>query len=176
MWLNLTAHKSMLIQVKAWCRQASRHYLNQCWPSFMMLHGIARASEFRFYTLRPSDAIWSILVQVIGNCLLPDGTQPLSEPMLTNHQWGLLAFTSGQFHQKISQDVYPWFMIWKLHVLISDYSHISQGPILRPSDSYMYQWTGSSLVLLPVYIFQMHSLHIKTVVFFFQIFSEICFW
>ena len=27
-----------------------------------------------------------------GNDLLPDGTQPLPEPMLTNHPWGLMAF------------------------------------------------------------------------------------
>ena len=28
-----------------------------------------------------------------GNGLLPDGTKPLPEPMLTNDQWGVVAFT-----------------------------------------------------------------------------------
>ena len=29
---NLTNEKSTLVQVMAWCRQATSHYLNQCWP------------------------------------------------------------------------------------------------------------------------------------------------
>ena len=33
-----------------------------------------------------------------GNGLLPDGTKPLPEPMLTYHQWGSVAFTWEQFH------------------------------------------------------------------------------
>ena len=33
------------------------------------------------------------------NGLMPDITMPLPEAMLTNHQWGLVAFTGGQFHQ-----------------------------------------------------------------------------
>ena len=28
---NLTNEKSTLVQVMAWCRQATSHYLNQCW-------------------------------------------------------------------------------------------------------------------------------------------------
>ena len=34
-----------------------------------------------------------------GNGLLPDGTKPLLEPMLTYHQKGLVAFIWGQFHE-----------------------------------------------------------------------------
>ena len=29
---DLTDDKSTLVQVMAWCRQATSHYLNQCWP------------------------------------------------------------------------------------------------------------------------------------------------
>ena len=32
--------------------------------------------------------------------LSPDGIKPLPEPMLTNHQWGLGAFTEKQFHRE----------------------------------------------------------------------------
>ena len=35
--------------------------------------------------------------------VLPDGTKPLPEPMLANHQWGLLAFTLGQSHINCSR-------------------------------------------------------------------------
>ena len=31
--------KSTLGQVMAWCHEAPSHYLNQCWPSFMILYG-----------------------------------------------------------------------------------------------------------------------------------------
>ena len=36
-----------------------------------------------------------------GNGLLPDGTKPLPEPVLTYHQSGPVAFTWGQFHMKL---------------------------------------------------------------------------
>ena len=38
-----------------------------------------------------------------GNGLLPDGIKPLLEPMSPNHQWGFVAFTWGQFHNKCSR-------------------------------------------------------------------------
>ena len=33
-----------------------------------------------------------------GNGLLPDGTKPLPEPMLTHHQCGSVALTQDQLH------------------------------------------------------------------------------
>ena len=40
--LDLTDDKSTLVQVMAWCRQATSHYLNQCWPRFMSPYGVIR--------------------------------------------------------------------------------------------------------------------------------------
>ena len=40
--LNLTDDKSTLVQVMAWCRQATSHYLSQCWPRYMSPNGITR--------------------------------------------------------------------------------------------------------------------------------------
>ena len=40
---------------------------------------------------------------ISGNGLLSDSTKPLTEPMLTNHMWDLVAFTWGQFHRKRSR-------------------------------------------------------------------------
>ena len=34
-WQSLTDDKSILVQVMAWCRQATSYYLSQCWPSSM---------------------------------------------------------------------------------------------------------------------------------------------
>ena len=48
----------------------------------------------------PSDAVGDMdLVNIgSGNGLLPDGTKPLPEPMLTYHQ-GPVTFIWGQFHK-----------------------------------------------------------------------------
>ena len=39
---DLTDDKSTLVQVMAWCRQATSHYLSQCWPSSMSPYGVSR--------------------------------------------------------------------------------------------------------------------------------------
>ena len=39
---GLTGDKSTLVQVMAWCRQASSHYLSQCWPRSMSPNGVTR--------------------------------------------------------------------------------------------------------------------------------------
>ena len=39
---DLTEDKSTFVQVMAWCRQATSHYLSQCWPSSMSPYGVAR--------------------------------------------------------------------------------------------------------------------------------------
>ena len=40
--LDLTDDKSTLVQVMAWCRQATSHYLSQCWPKSLSLYGNTR--------------------------------------------------------------------------------------------------------------------------------------
>ena len=39
---DLTDDKSTLVQVMAWCCQATSHYLTQSWPSSMSTYGITR--------------------------------------------------------------------------------------------------------------------------------------
>ena len=43
-WMSsdLTDDKSALVQVMVWCRQATSHYLSQCWPSSMSPYGVTR--------------------------------------------------------------------------------------------------------------------------------------
>ena len=41
--MNFTDNKSTLVQVMAWCRQATSHYLSQCWPRSMSPNGVTRA-------------------------------------------------------------------------------------------------------------------------------------
>ena len=40
--LDLIDDKSTLVQVMAWCHQATSHYLSQCWPRFMLPYGVTR--------------------------------------------------------------------------------------------------------------------------------------
>ena len=42
MSLDLTDDKSTLVQVMAWCRQATSHYLSQCWPRYLSSYGATR--------------------------------------------------------------------------------------------------------------------------------------
>ena len=39
---DLTDDKSTLVQVMAWCRQATSHHLSQCWPRSMSPYGVIR--------------------------------------------------------------------------------------------------------------------------------------
>ena len=39
---DFTEDKSTLVQVMAWCRQATSHYLSQCWPRSMSPNGVTR--------------------------------------------------------------------------------------------------------------------------------------
>ena len=42
MALDLTDDKSTLVQVMAWCHQATSHYPSQCWPRSMLPNGVTR--------------------------------------------------------------------------------------------------------------------------------------
>ena len=43
-WMSqdFTDDKSTLVQVMAWCREATSHYLSQCWPRSMSPYGVTR--------------------------------------------------------------------------------------------------------------------------------------
>ena len=42
MLFDFTDDQSRLVQVMAWCRQATSHYLSQCWPRSLMPYGVTR--------------------------------------------------------------------------------------------------------------------------------------
>ena len=46
---DLTDDKSTLVEVMAWCHQATSHYPNQCWRSSMLPYGITRANELTYW-------------------------------------------------------------------------------------------------------------------------------
>ena len=48
--LDLTDDKSTLVQVMAWCRQATSHYLSQCWPRSVSPYGVTRPQWVNYMT------------------------------------------------------------------------------------------------------------------------------
>ena len=50
MSLDLTDDKSTLVQVMAWCHQATSHYLSQCWPRSLS-YGITRPQWINVWRL-----------------------------------------------------------------------------------------------------------------------------
>ena len=64
-------------------------------------------------TWHPVTEIWVNLGP--GNGLLPDGTKPLPEPMLTDHQWSPMTFILGQF-QKRCLNHQSLKSVWKLYI------------------------------------------------------------
>ena len=61
MSMDLTDDKSTLVQVVAWCRQATSHYLSQCWPSSMSLYDVTRPQWVKCQ--RESTCIFRCLVK-----------------------------------------------------------------------------------------------------------------
>ena len=46
---DLTDDKSTLVQVMAWCRQATSHYLSQCWPRSMLPNGVTKPQWVKMF-------------------------------------------------------------------------------------------------------------------------------
>ena len=99
MSLDLTDDKSTLVQVMAWSRQATSHYLSQCWPRSVSPYGVTRPQwvntlrhfqmhffheniwiSLKFVPKGPFNNI-SALVEIMPWC--QTGDKPLSEPTST---------------------------------------------------------------------------------------------
>ena len=53
MSLDFTDDESTLVQVMAWCRQATSHYLSQCWPRSMSSNDVTRPQWVNNFPLSP---------------------------------------------------------------------------------------------------------------------------
>ena len=47
--LDFIDDQSTLVQVMVWCRQATSHYLSQCWPRSLSPHGVTRPQCVNMY-------------------------------------------------------------------------------------------------------------------------------
>ena len=82
----------------------------------------------------------------LGNGLLPDGTKPLPEPMLTYHQQGPVTFIRGWFHNTYFSDE-SVKLAWKL--LIKDFIKISQGTMSFKLTNHMSCTGDKTMFMMP---------------------------
>ena len=64
MSLDFTDDKSTLVQVMAWCRQATSHYLSQCWPRSVAPNGITRPEWVNILLVKDAPGffcLWSVM-------------------------------------------------------------------------------------------------------------------
>ena len=91
--LDLADDKSKLVQVMAWCRQATSHYLSQCWPRSLSPYGVTGPQWVKrlISCNKSQDSAWFLLLQFLLNVKLPLlpviaqcplGTEPLCEAMI----------------------------------------------------------------------------------------------
>ena len=109
--LDLSDDNSALVQLMAWCRQATSHYLSQCWPTILSPYGVTRPQWVNsspsklngrhfadvFKCLNEKFCILiTISLKFVPKCPIANkwtlvqvmawfrtGDKPLSEPMLT---------------------------------------------------------------------------------------------
>ena len=79
MSLDFTDDQSTLVQVMAWCCQATSHYLSQCWPRTLSSYGATGPQWVN--SLRINDAIWHHRSVRLGrdDDLLPADSKPLPD-------------------------------------------------------------------------------------------------
>ena len=117
--------------------------------------GISNKSLWSIYRLWSSDAIWwhrsgSTVVQVMACCL-----KLLPEPILTNHHWGLVAFTWGKLDRKCSRNL-TLICVRKLsthwgrvtHICIGDLTIIGSNIDLAPGWRQAIIWTNAGILLI----------------------------
>ena len=77
---NLTNEKSTLVQVIAWCRQATSRYLSQCQSRFMSPCGITRPKWVVSWWRHQMETFSVLLALCVGNSPVP-GEFPTQRPV-----------------------------------------------------------------------------------------------
>ena len=92
--LDLTDDKSTLVQVMAWCRQATSHYLSQCWLRSMSPIGVIRPQSVNCGLV----ASYVFVNITYGNGLLPDSTiNHIPQAMLRSRQLHTIQYIAPKF-------------------------------------------------------------------------------
>ena len=77
--LGLTVDKWTLVQVMAWCRHATSHYLSKCWPRYMSPNGVTKPQWVLMH--------WIWLWNPAAKCLLDLISAGMSQINLNNSKY-----------------------------------------------------------------------------------------
>ena len=101
--LDLTDDKSTLVQVMAWCCQATSHYLGQCWPRSMSPNGITRPQWVDSFPL-----VLHICIGELGHHWFRQWCVACSAPShYLNQCWLIVNWTPGKkFSVKFESEFY----------------------------------------------------------------------
>ena len=67
MSLDFPDDQSTLVQVMAWCRQATSHYLSQCWPRSLLAYGVIMSFKDEIQASDSENCILKQKVDMFGN-------------------------------------------------------------------------------------------------------------
>ena len=158
MSMDLTDDKSTLVQLMAWCRQATSHYLSQCWPRVTASYGVTRPQWVNL--LWPNDIIWhrfrSTLAHVMACCLTTSSHhQSQCWIIISKASWHSSA---GNFTRYLR---HPSLKIARTYPIISKISFKSPRSrwvneleiylLLCPNNPSKYPWTEHHWPLWPHY-------------------------
>ena len=86
---HLTEDKSTLVQVMAWCRQATNHYPSHCWPRSLSPYGITRPQCVIVWQVLHFDSNFTLVFSKGSRCL----TAPSH---YLNQSWFIISEALGQ--------------------------------------------------------------------------------
>ena len=101
-WTSLDlSDMSTLVQVMAWCRQATSHYLNQCWPRSLQPYGVTRPQCVN--TKEYLQITWKLKIHYVQTTRLEPWKYISTFFSLTN----LYIFIQGNTIENLSQMWWP---------------------------------------------------------------------
>ena len=120
--LDLT-DKLTLVQVMAWCRQATSHYLNQCWPKSLPPYGVTRPQWVKSSSSTCIQEIYNTFYY--GSCLIFKWAYPVLFVWLLS-TWVNMA-VAGQTTTYHYDDVVTGAMVSQITSLTIVYSIVYSG-------------------------------------------------
>ena len=126
-WISLYMNTHFIIFLKGKFPEASNIFRNEIYgrhSSIWYCRIQLCRSENQVMTYGNIDS-WHRVNFGSSNGLLPNGTKPVPEPMLTSYQWDSVAFTLKQCHS----EWVPKLLFCVTSFWFQNYCHISQGPM-----------------------------------------------
>ena len=132
MSLDLTDDKSTLVQVMAWCRQATSHYLSQCWSRSLSPYGVTRPQWVK-WRLTMVESVAYVGINVVPkrgmlNLVLSISCQGIDRTHLrcvgSPHQWCVRSIPWQEIGQQSMFEQYHNLKLFKTHESESESEYV----------------------------------------------------